>query len=198
GVTVASGPGSGTVTNEAGEYTVSVDEKGTLTFSYIGYTAQAIPVNGQTTIYVTMLESADTELNEVVVVGYGSMNKRDLTGAVTNLDQRDLVAGSVSPLLAIQGKVPGLTVQSTNGTDPNAGVSLQLRGVNSLNAAQGPLVVIDGIPGGNINSVVKEDIESISVLRDASAAAIYGTRASGGVILITTKKAKAGALRASF
>ncbi|TWI88579.1 TonB-linked SusC/RagA family outer membrane protein [Chitinophaga japonensis] len=198
GVTVASGPGSGTVTNEAGEYTVRVDEKGTLTFSYVGYTAQAIPVNGQTTINVTMLESADTELNEVVVVGYGSINKRDLTGAVTNLGQRDLIAGTVSPLLAIQGKVPGLTVQSTNGTDPNAGVSLQLRGVNSINAAQGPLVVIDGIPGGNINTVVKEDIESISVLRDASAAAIYGTRASGGVILITTKKAKAGAIRASF
>ncbi|WP_198315539.1 SusC/RagA family TonB-linked outer membrane protein [Chitinophaga tropicalis] len=198
GVTVASAPGAGTVTNEAGDYTVRVDEKGTLTFTYIGYAPQAIPVNGQTTINVTMLTKPDTELNEVVVVGYGTVNKRDLTGAVTNLGQRDLIAGSVSPLLAIQGKVPGLTVQSTNGTDPNASVSLQLRGVNSINAAQGPLVVIDGIPGGNINAVVKEDIESISVLRDASAASIYGTRASGGVILITTKKAEAGTIRASF
>lgn len=198
GVSVVSGPGTGTVTNEAGEYTIRIDEKGTLTFSYIGYAAQAIPVNNQTTINVILLESKDTELNEVVVVGYGTMNKRDLTGAVTNLGQRDLIAGSVSPLLAIQGKVPGLTVLSTNGTDPNAGVSLQLRGVNSINASMGPLVVIDGIPGGNINTVVKEDIESISVLRDASAAAIYGTRASGGVILITTKKAKAGTVRATF
>lgn len=198
GVSVVSGPGKGTVTNVQGEYTIRIDEKGTLTFSYIGYAAQAIPVNGQSSINVTLLESKDTELNEVVVVGYGTMNKRDLTGAVTKLSQGDLIAGSVSPLLAIQGKVPGLTVISTNGTDPNAGVSLQLRGVNSINAAQGPLVVIDGIPGGNINTVVKEDIESISVLRDASAAAIYGTRASGGVILITTKKAKAGMLRASF
>ncbi|QEH44069.1 SusC/RagA family TonB-linked outer membrane protein [Chitinophaga sp. XS-30] len=198
GVSVVSGPRTGTVTNETGEYTIRIDERGTLTFSYIGYAAQAIPVNNQTTINVILLESKDTELNEVVVVGYGTMNKRDLTGAVTNLGQRDLIAGSVSPLLAIQGKVPGLTVLSTNGTDPNAGLSLQLRGVNSINAGMGPLVVIDGIPGGNINTVVKEDIESISVLRDASAAAIYGTRASGGVILITTKKAKAGTVRATF
>ncbi|SIO07614.1 SusC/RagA family TonB-linked outer membrane protein [Chitinophaga niabensis] len=198
GVSIVSGPGKGTISNEQGEYTIRIDEKGTLTFSFIGYTPQAIPINGRTSINVTLLESKDTELNEVVVVGYGTMNKRDLTGAVTKLGQEDLIAGSVSPLMAIQGKVPGLTVISTNGTDPNAGVSLQLRGVNSINAAQGPLVVIDGIPGGNINTVVKEDIESISVLRDASAAAIYGTRASGGVILITTKKAKAGMLRASF
>lgn len=198
GVSIVSGPGKGTVSNEQGEYSIRIDEKGTLTFSFIGYAPQAIPINGRTSINVTLLESKDTELNEVVVVGYGTMNKRDLTGAVTKLGQEDLIAGSVSPLMAIQGKVPGLTVISTNGTDPNAGVSLQLRGVNSINAAQGPLVVIDGIPGGNINTVVKEDIESISVLRDASAGAIYGTRASGGVILITTKKAKAGMLRASF
>lgn len=198
GVSVLSAPNKGTITNSAGEYSISIDENGTLTFSFIGYAAQAIPVNNKTEINVTLVESVDTDLSEVVVVGYGTMNKRDLTGAVTKLNQRDLIPGSVSPLLALQGKVPGLSVVSTNGTDPNAGVSLQLRGVNSINAAMGPLVVIDGIPGGNINTVVKEDIESISVLRDASAAAIYGTRASGGVILITTKKAKAGTLRATF
>jgi len=95
-------------------------------------------------------------------------------------------------------KVPGLSVISTNGTDPNAGISLQLRGVNSVNASQGPLAVIDGVPGGDINSVAKEDIESINVLRDTSAAAIYGTRASGDVILITTKKPQVGKAQVNF
>jgi TonB-linked SusC/RagA family outer membrane protein len=198
GVSIMSGPRTGTVTNEMGEYSIRVDEKATLTFSYIGFAPQSIAVNGQTTINVTMSESKDTDLGEIVVVGYGSVNKRDLTSAVTKLGQKDMIAGAVSPLLAIQGKVPGLSVLSNNGTDPNAGLSIQLRGVNSINAGQGPLVVIDGIPGGSINSVIKEDIESINVLRDASAAAIYGTRASGGVILITTKKAKAGQVNVGF
>src|SRR5690606_4131556 len=125
-------------------------------------------------------------------VGYGTIVKKDLTSAVTSLKGKDLVAGSVNPIMAIQGKVAGLSVQSSNGTDPNAGVSLQLRGVNSVNAGMGPLVVIDGVPGGDINSVAKEDVESINILKDGSAASIYGTRASGGVILITTKQAKAG------
>ncbi len=198
GVSIISGPGKGTVSNEKGEYSLRVDPAGTLTFSYIGYTTEAVKVGGRMTINITLKESTNTELGEVVVVGYGTVEKRDLTSAVSKLTQKDLIAGTVSPLLAIQGKVPGLSISSSNGTDPNASVSLQLRGVNSINAAQGPLIVIDGIPGGSINSVVKEDIESINVLRDASAAAIYGTRASGGVILITTKKAKAGALNASF
>ncbi|WP_346317936.1 SusC/RagA family TonB-linked outer membrane protein [Chitinophaga sp. YIM B06452] len=192
GVTVMAGPGKGTVCDANGEYTLQVDENGSLSFSFIGYTTQTVKVDKQTVINITLIESTDKELGEVVVVGYGTLNKRDLTSAVTNLRQKDLIGGAVSPLLAIQGKVPGLTIASGNGTDPNAGVSVQLRGVNSINAAQGPLIVIDGIPGGSINSVVREDIESINVLRDASAAAIYGTRASGGVILITTKKAKAG------
>ena len=121
-----------------------------------------------------------------------------MESAVSSLDEKDFVAGTVSPLMAIQGKVPGLSIQSTNGADPNSDVSIQLRGVNSVNASQGPLIVIDGVPGGNINSVVKEDIESIEVLRDASGAAIYGTRASGGVILITTKSAKSGELTVSY
>src|SRR5690606_41626432 len=107
--------------------------------------------------------------------GYGSIEKRELSSAVTTLREKDLVAGTVSPLMAIQGKVPGLNVSSSNGTDPNAGVSLQLRGVNSVNASQGPLVVIDGVPGGDISSVAKEDVESISGLRERSAPTIYGT-----------------------
>lgn len=191
------GTGVGTATNLDGNYSISVPEGSTLVFSFIGFESQSIAVNNQNEINVILLEDV-ASLDEVVVVGYGSVNRENLTSAVSSLNAKDFVAGTVSPLMAIQGKVPGLSIQSTNGADPNAGVSIQLRGVNSVNASQGPLIVIDGVPGGNINSVVKEDIASIEVLRDASGAAIYGTRASGGVILITTKSALAGNLAVSY
>lgn len=198
GVTVSiPGTGIGTATDLDGNYSLTVPEGSTLVFSFIGFTSQSIVVGNQTEINVTMVEDV-ASLDEVVVVGYGSVRREDLTSSVSSLNERDFVAGTVSPLMAIQGKVPGLSIQSTNGADPNAGVSIQLRGVNSVNASQGPLIVIDGVPGGNINSVVKEDIASIEVLRDASGAAIYGTRASGGVILITTKSAAAGGLAVSY
>ena len=163
----------------------------------IGFVTKEVSYQGGASLAVQLL--SDTQnLEEAVVVGYGSLDKKELTSAVTSIKPKDMVAGAVSPLLAIQGKVPGLSVISNNGTDPNAGVSLQLRGVNSVNASQGPLVVIDGVPGGDINSVAKEDIASINVLRDASAAAIYGTRASGGVILITTKRPQVGKAQVNF
>ncbi|MFO7823814.1 MAG: SusC/RagA family TonB-linked outer membrane protein [Cyclobacterium sp.] len=198
GVTVSiPGTGIGTATDLDGKYSITVPEGSTLVFSFIGFESQSIEVNNQNEINVTLLEDV-ASLDEVVVVGYGSVNRENLTSAVSSLNEEDFVAGTVSPLMAIQGKVPGLSIQSTNGADPNSGVSIQLRGVNSVNASQGPLIVIDGVPGGNINSVVKEDIASIEVLRDASGAAIYGTRASGGVILITTKSAQAGGLSVSY
>ncbi len=180
------------VTNTDGDFSIAnVTGNVVLVVSYTGYVTQEIPLNGRSQINVNLEEDA-ANLNEVVVVGYGSLDRKELTSSVSTLRQEDLIAGAVSPLIAIQGKGPGLNISSSNGTDPNAGVSLQLRGVNSVNASQGPLVVIDGVPGGDLNSVVKEDIESINVLRDASAAAIYGTRASGGVILVTTKRPQAG------
>ncbi|WP_082632247.1 SusC/RagA family TonB-linked outer membrane protein [Algoriphagus resistens] len=191
------GEGVGTVTDLDGKYSINVPEGSTVVFSFIGYEPQSFKITNQSEINVIFKEDVSS-LDEVVVVGYGSVNRENLTSAVSSLNEDDFVAGTVSPLMAIQGKVPGLSVQSSNGTDPNAGVSIQLRGVNSVNASQGPLVVIDGVPGGDINTVVKEDIASIEVLRDASGAAIYGTRASGGVILITTKSAKAGGLTVSY
>nr|WKN38785.1 SusC/RagA family TonB-linked outer membrane protein [Tunicatimonas sp. TK19036] len=188
----------GTVTDLDGNYNINVpNDDDTLIFSFIGYTAQEVPIRGRSMVDVALTEDIQS-LEEVVVVGYGTMEKREVTSSVTSLKSRDLISGAVSPLVAVQGKVPGLNVLSTNGTDPNAGVSLQLRGVNSVLASQGPLIVIDGVPGGNINSVNRDDIESIDVLRDASAAAIYGTRASGGVILITTKNAKPGPATVSY
>lgn len=175
----------------------NVKKNEVISIHMIGFTTQEVRYNSETTLNIKMISVAQS-LEEAVVVGYGTIDKKELTSAVSTIKQKDMVAGTVSPLLAIQGKVPGLSVISTNGTDPNAGISLQLRGVNSVNASQGPLVVIDGVPGGDINSVAKEDIESINVLRDASAAAIYGTRASGGVILITTKRPQIGKAQVNF
>ena len=186
-----------TQSDHAGEFRFSdVPEGAKLSITMIGYRNQEVEVTG-TTVNVTLTE--DTQgLDEVVVVGYGSVDKRELTSAVSTIRPKDLIPGTASPIMALQGKVPGLNVMSSNGSDPNASVSLQLRGVNSINAHQGPLVVIDGVPGGDLNSVAKEDIESISVLRDASGAAIYGTRASGGVILITTKRPQIGKPTVNF
>ncbi|VTP93330.1 carboxypeptidase-like regulatory domain-containing protein [Sphingobacterium daejeonense] len=167
-----------------------------ITVTMIGYLNKEVPSNGNAISIV--LEDDPQGLDEVVVVGYGSLDKKELTSAVTTIKPKDFVPGTVSPLMSMQGKVAGLNVSSNNGSDPNSQVTLQLRGVNSVNAAQGPLVVIDGVPGGDVNSVAKEDIESISVLRDASAAAIYGTRASGGVILITTKRPQIGKPSVNF
>ena len=175
----------------------NVKKNEVISIQMIGFTTQEVRYNGETVLNIKMISVAQS-LEEAVVVGYGTIDKKELTSAVSTIKQKDMVAGAVSPLLAIQGKVPGLSVISTNGTDPNGGISLQLRGVNSVNASQGPLVVIDGVPGGDINSVAKEDIESINVLRDASAAAIYGTRASGGVILITTKRPQIGKAQVNF
>ncbi|MBD1433547.1 SusC/RagA family TonB-linked outer membrane protein [Sphingobacterium sp. DN00404] len=187
-----------TATGPNGEFQLpNIEKNDVIVINAIGYTTTERTYTGQGSLDVTLQDDAK-ELSEVVVVGYGTMAKRDLTSAVSSLNQKDFVAGAVSPLIAIQGKVPGLSITSTNGSDPNAGVSLQLRGVNSVKSSQGPLVVIDGVPGGDINSVAKEDIESINVLRDASAAAIYGTRASGGVILVTTKRGRAGEAQVSF
>lgn len=198
GVTVSViGTTTGTATDIDGNYSLSVPEGSTLVFSFIGFETQRIAVGAQSVIDVIMTEDI-AALEEVVVVGYGTVEKRDLTTAVTTMQEKDLIQGAVSPLMAIQGKVPGLTIASSNGTDPNASLSVQLRGINSINASKGPLIVIDGVPGGSLSTVVREDIESINVLRDASAAAIYGTRASGGVILITTKRPQAGAVNVTY
>lgn len=186
------------VSDMDGNFSISVTVKPSLLrFSYIGYKTQEIKVEGSKILNITLEEDSET-LNEVVVVGYGSLGRKTMTSAVSNIKQEEFQAGTASPLMAIQGQVSGLSVQSTNGSDPNAGVSLQLRGTNSINASQGPLIVIDGIPGADMELVAKEDIESINVLKDASAAAIYGTRASGGVILITTKRPQIGKASVNF
>lgn len=198
GVTIlVKGTAKGTTSNADGSFSLVVPEGSTLVFSMIGFVKQELPASGSR-LHVVMQEDV-AALQEVVVVGYGTLDKKEVTSSITSLKSDAIIPGFVTnPLMGIQGKVPGLSIVSSNGSDPNAGVSVQLRGANSVNASQGPLIVIDGVPGGDINSVAREDIQSIDILKDASAAAIYGTRASGGVILITTKSAKAGAASVSY
>ncbi|GAA4310171.1 TonB-dependent receptor [Mucilaginibacter gynuensis] len=173
-----------------GTYTVEV--------SYISYATQrkaniVVEENGTATVNFT-LEAEMGKLNEVVVVGYGTQNRREVTSAIATVKAEDFNKGSArSPLELIQGKVAGLNIIKTQGNNPNAGTSIQLRGVTSLSGTTTPLIVIDGIPGGNLDLLQQDDIESFDVLKDGSAAAIYGTRGNPGVILITTKKGSAGA-----
>lgn len=195
---IQDGTTNGTITDFDGNFTLSVPENATLRITYIGYLEQAVSVEGKSTINIVLEEDTKT-LDEVVVIGYGSMEKREVTSSITSIRSKDLIPGSSgNPLTSMQGKVTGLSIQSNNGTSPNASTSLQLRGVASVKSGQGPLVVIDGVPGGRINSVSSEDIQSIDILKDASAGAIYGTRAAGGVILITTKQAKEGKIRLAY
>ena len=164
----------------------------------LGFARKEVPTGDLARLDVVLDESSEM-LEDVVVIGYGTLEKRELTSSVTSLKAKDFTGGNVaSPIQAIAGKVTGLDIHSSDGNDPNSSITLQLRGVNSLLADQGPLVVVDGIPGGNINILQKEDIVSIDVLKDASAGAIYGTRASGGVVLVTTRMGQEGKVNASF
>ncbi|PGH39579.1 MAG: SusC/RagA family TonB-linked outer membrane protein, partial [Candidatus Nephrothrix sp. EaCA] len=140
------------------------------------------------------------KIDEVVVVGYGTQKKTEVTSAISSVKEEDFNKGAItsSPIQLIQGKVAGLAVSRSNGGDPASGVQMQLRGVSTVSGTATPLVIIDGIPGGSLNTVAPEDIASIDVLRDGSAAAIYGTRGTNGVILITTKKGKAGKARIEY
>jgi TonB-dependent starch-binding outer membrane protein SusC len=174
-----------------GGYTVQAPANGTLVFSFVGYVAQEIPVNNRTTINVKMAEDTKA-LEEVVVVGYGTQKRKEISGTVSSISNKEFNAGfNANPLQAVQGKVAGLVISQT-GSDPNSTAVVRLRGVGSLAAGSDPLYVVDGVPGVPIANISPNDIESIDVLRDASSAAIYGSRAANGVIIITTKRGKSG------
>ena len=179
------GTTNGGITDFDGKFTLTVKSGAKLTFSYVGYTSQTLAAaNG---MKVTLQED-NTVLNEVVVVGYGTMRRKDVTSSITTVQAKDLNKGVFSdPASMLQGKVAGLTV--TTSGDPNGTPSITLRGASSLRegAAMQPYYVIDGIPGVDISMVSPDDIESIDVLRDATATAIYGSKAANGVIIITTK-----------
>lgn len=186
------GTSNGTVTDTDGKYTFSVtDENATLVFSFIGYSNQEISLNGRATIDVTMVEDI-VSLGEVVVVGYGSQKKTDLTGAVTSIKVSDIAQFPTARVdQALQGRSSGVYVLNTDGS-PGGNTMIRIRGLNSINGGNEPLVVIDGLQGGNLNSLNPSDIASMEILKDASATAIYGSRGANGVILITTKLGKLG------
>lgn len=194
------GTSNGTITDFDGNFSFQVDAKSTLVFSYVGYQTQEIPVEGKTVFNVTMADDAQM-LDEVVAVGYGTQTKKEITGSVASVKAESFNKGvTANPMGLIQGKVAGLNIIKNGGDDPaQNSYNVQLRGVGSLSGAVSPLYVIDGVPGGDLSSVLPSDIESIDVLKDGSAAAIYGTRANAGVILITTRRgSKDGKFHAEY
>ena len=179
------GTNNGAVTDINGNYTLNVKPGAKLKLSYIGFTPQTVKAGSNSQI---VLQEDNTALNEVVVVGYGTMRRKDVTSSITTVKAEDLNRGVFTdPGQMLQGKVPGLVVSST--ADPNGSPTITLRGASTLRTgAMSPYYVVDGIPGVDISIVSPEDIESIDVLRDATATAIYGSKAANGVIIITTKK----------
>ncbi len=183
------GTTTGTVTNVDGNFELPGEPGTTIMVSCLGMESQEIVYDGQL-LNVTMQEY-DLALNEVVVIGYGTMDKKELTSAISHVSEKDLLTTTGADVsMMIQGKVPGVSITNTGVGDPNQQASIQIRGVSSRAAGTGPLIVIDGIPGGNLTNVNPNDIASFDILKDGAASAIYGTRGSNGVILITTKKGK--------
>ena len=196
-------PSNGTITDLDGNFTLSVPKGAILQVSFIGY--KTAEVEAAPTVVVELKDDGEL-LNEVVVIGYGTVKKNDMTGSVTAIKAEELNRGAVtSPDQMLQGKVPGLLVTPPSG-DPTGKATIRIRGAASLNASNDPLIVIDGIPmtgdgagmGNPLASVNPNDIESYTVLKDASATAIYGSRASNGVIIITTKKGSGDKPKVSY
>jgi len=192
-ITVQGMPSVGTTTNLDGEYSLDVPaDANVLIFSFIGFVRQEVEINDRTTIDVA-LEPDVQLLDDVVVVGYGTQDRKEITSSVASVKAEDFNKGNIQDSQQLlQGKVSGLQITRPGG-DPNAGFNIRLRGLSTIGANTEPLVVIDGVIGANFDTVDPNDIESIDVLKDASASAIYGTRGANGVILITTKSGTIGA-----
>lgn len=196
---IEKGTNNGTTTDASGRFSLSVtDQNSVLVFSFIGFVTQEIPVGNRTQFDVTMAQDVRS-LDEVVVVGYGTQERADLTGAVASVSAKDILAVPVERMdQALQGRAAGVMVRQ-NTFAPGAGsVSVVIRGINSINGNNAPLYVIDGVIGANINALDPLDIQSIDILKDASAASIYGSRAANGVIIVTTKKGTPGKARVTF
>ena len=200
------GTSNGTATDFDGNFTLNVDPKATLVISYIGYDTQEVPVDGRTEIKVTLQDNT-TMLAETVVIGYGSVKKSDATGSVAVIKPNEVEAGlATSAQDLLVGASPGVVV-TTDGGNPSGGANIQIRGGASLAASNAPLIVVDGVPmdtkgvtgsSNPLSLISPENVESMTILKDASATAIYGSRASNGVIIITTKKGKSGRPQVNF
>ena len=192
------GTSIGAATDLDGHYEISVPSTGNLLFEYVGYKSVSIPLSGQATVNVA-LEEDTTFLDEVVVVGYSVMKRRDVLGAVSKVGGEELTKVPASSVQqSLQGRIAGVNITSQTGA-PGADISVRVRGTGSISSGNEPLYIVDGIPvEGALNSLSAGDIEEISVLKDASSAAIYGSRATNGVVLITTKSGKEGDARISY
>jgi TonB-linked SusC/RagA family outer membrane protein len=186
---------SGTTSDKNGAFNIQITKGDVLVFSYVGYKHQEVSIGNQTTLNI-LLEATDSKLNEVVVIGYGTQKRSDITGSVTSVPKNRLSELPVTNVMnALEGSTAGLNIAQSAAAPGNTPKVL-IRGANSINASTSPLIVVDGVAfsnfGGSINDINPNDIESIEILKDASAVAIYGTRGSSGVILITTKRGKSG------
>jgi TonB-linked SusC/RagA family outer membrane protein len=183
---IVKGTQNGTVTDFDGNFQLKCEPGVTLVISFIGFTPQEVKAANQ--MEITLKEDV-AQLNEVVVVGYGSLAKKEISSSVVQVNKDQFNQGAASdPMALIAGKVTGLNVAATAEANPNSMTDIQVRGAGSLTASNGPLIVIDGIAGGDLRNIATQDVESITVLKDAGSAAIYGTRGANGVILVTTKK----------
>lgn len=197
---ILKGTQRGTTSDVDGKYTLSLPTNGpaTLIFSFVGYVSQEITVESQSTLDILLL--ADTKaLEEVVVVGYGTLQKRDLTGAVSMVQGEAITNRKTTQISqALQGSMPGVMVTRSSNA-PGATAQIRVRGITTItDAGANPLIIMDGVPIDDINSINPNDVESISVLKDAASASIYGSRAAAGVILVTTKRAKNGQLNLDY
>ena len=198
GATIAvPGTTTGTTADIDGKFTLKVEDDQTIQVTSVGFQTVKLKIGKNREFNIVMKDDMQT-LKDVVVVGYGTMEKKRVTSSITSIKGDNLVTGLGGSTIAtaLQGKVTGLTISGSSS--PNSSNGYQLRGVASVNAGHGPLVVIDGVPGGDLRMINQEDVASIDVLKDASAGAIYGTRAAGGVILVTTKHAQEGKVKATY
>ena len=188
---------NGVVTDFDGNYSIQVsDENSTLMISFVGYSTLEVSVSNLTDFNFSLEPS--NELDEVVITGYGSQQKRDLTGAIVQVKSEDFVKGAnTNALQLLNGKASGVHISQSDSA-PGGAIDIKIRGAGSINASNAVLVVIDGLPGGSLTALSPDDIESIEVLKDASASAIYGSRAANGVVLITTKRGKSGEMAVSY
>jgi TonB-linked SusC/RagA family outer membrane protein len=195
---VVQGTTTGTITNVDGNYSIEVPGDATLEFNFIGFESQIVPVDNRQTIDVVMQEEL-LSLDEVVVVGYGVQRKSDVTGSITSVkaeELRDVASSSISK--SLQGKTAGVEIQNI-GNKPGGETRIRVRGNRSLTASNDPLLIVDGVPfSGDLSDIASDDVESIEILKDASATVIYGSRGANGVILVTTKRGKAGKPRVTY
>ena len=186
----------GTITDFDGNYSIEAASNATLVFSYVGYVTQEVKVGGKSTLNITMKED-NTTLNDVVVIGYGTMKKKLVTGATVQVKGEDIAKlNTTNALEAMQSSTPGVQITSES-SQPGKGYKVYIRGIGTTGDSQ-PLYVIDGVAGGNLDGINPNDIESIDVLKDAASAAIYGSRAANGVILVTTKQGKEGKIELTY